>query len=293
MEKKCGIYAIKNTINNKVYIGQSVNIFLRWKAHLYSSASNTAADNNVKIHCAMRELGQNNFFLEIIEETTKEQLNEKEKYWIAVYDSFNNGYNGSLGGTNVQGENNPRSKLTKEDVITIRTLYRNKIPFREVFKLYDGIISKRGLQKVWHCETWVDILPEVYSQENLTWHATKAKGWCQKGMSGNQQRKIDDEIIRKVRVMYKEGKTYIEISKALGCTASTVRKYCLNLQAEKPVAGISVKNVETGKIFNSYTEAASWSQTNRKNISKVVDTQNSAGVIPDSNVPATWTTNIF
>lgn len=33
----CGIYKITNLINNKIYIGQSVNIEARWKGHIRNS----------------------------------------------------------------------------------------------------------------------------------------------------------------------------------------------------------------------------------------------------------------
>ena len=41
--------------------------------------------------------GLENFTFEIIEECKKDSqiLNEREKYWIKYYDSFNNGYNSS------------------------------------------------------------------------------------------------------------------------------------------------------------------------------------------------------
>lgn len=41
--KKCGIYIIKNKVNNKVYIGQSVDISLRWTARK-NAAKNGAAN---------------------------------------------------------------------------------------------------------------------------------------------------------------------------------------------------------------------------------------------------------
>ena len=31
---KCGIYCIKNTVNNKIYVGKSINIYKRIKQHI-------------------------------------------------------------------------------------------------------------------------------------------------------------------------------------------------------------------------------------------------------------------
>ena len=44
----------------------------------------------------MKNYGPENFSIEKIEET--ENLDEREIYWIQYYDSFNNGYNMTLGG---------------------------------------------------------------------------------------------------------------------------------------------------------------------------------------------------
>lgn len=299
MEKICGIYKISNCINNKVYIGQSVNIYARWAAHLYSGTELNnvpiRSDYNNKLHTAMRKLGINNFYIEIIEKITPNKLNEREKYWINYYksniDDF--GYNMTIGGSNVQGENNPRSILTKEDVVVIRTLYDNRVPFREVYELYENIISKRGLQKVWHYETWLNVMPEVYTEENKLWHKTKAKGFSQKNIKGNEERKIDEETIQNIKIDFSKGIPVTKISKKYKVAYSTAYKYAHNQESEKPTNGISIKNIETGKIFSSYTKAAEWASTSRKTIAKCVDTKKSAGIVPESKVPATWTTNLY
>ena len=59
----CGIYAIKNKINDKIYIGRSTDIHRRWVDHIRAAKKN----DQCKIHLAMRELGIENFYLEIIE----------------------------------------------------------------------------------------------------------------------------------------------------------------------------------------------------------------------------------
>lgn len=48
------------------------------------------------LYNAMRKYGIEHFFIEAIEETDK--LQEREQYWIAYFDSYNKGYNATLGG---------------------------------------------------------------------------------------------------------------------------------------------------------------------------------------------------
>lgn len=94
---KCGIYKITNLINNKCYIGYSKHIELRWKQH------KKIPNIDVAIYQAMRKYGLENFLFEVIEECPKEQLQEREKYWIKYYNSYSTGYNETLGGDGAPG----------------------------------------------------------------------------------------------------------------------------------------------------------------------------------------------
>lgn len=87
----CGIYCIKNRLNQKCYIGQAVDIYERWKRHkkLYDMCA---------IHRAIQKYGINNFDFSIIELCPCELLDEKEIYWINYYNSYQNGYNETSGG---------------------------------------------------------------------------------------------------------------------------------------------------------------------------------------------------
>lgn len=92
------IYKIFNDINDQVYIGQTRgSVESRLKEHLYDARVNK--DNN-KFHKAIRELGSDHFSISIIEECPTEHLNERERFWIAHYDSQEHGYNSTRGGQN-------------------------------------------------------------------------------------------------------------------------------------------------------------------------------------------------
>lgn len=117
----CGIYKIQNKINGKIYIGQSVNIEQRWKAHKVAGKNTNHEHNYYPLYKAMYKYGLDNFDFSIIEECSKDKLNEREKYWILYYDSLNNGYNQVLEGvvTKLYGT------LTQNEVKEIKELLLN------------------------------------------------------------------------------------------------------------------------------------------------------------------------
>lgn len=95
-KKIIGIYCIENLKNNIKYIGLSRNIEQRWKQHKYKLKSGT--HNNTYLQNAWNKYGEDNFHFYILEECSQEELNNKEQHWINYYDTYYNGYNGTLGG---------------------------------------------------------------------------------------------------------------------------------------------------------------------------------------------------
>lgn len=93
--KKCGIYLIKNEINNKVYIGKSINIYKRIVSHISKLNKKDVDSENQHFINSWHKYGKNNFSYIILEECDYDKLAEKELYWINVYESLNRnkGYN--------------------------------------------------------------------------------------------------------------------------------------------------------------------------------------------------------
>ena len=96
------IYKITNLINQKPYIGKTVNtIAVRWTKHKDEAFNQNSP---YLIHCAMRKYGVENFIIEELEKCSDELLNEREQYWIKTINSyFKNGYgyNMTLGGDGI------------------------------------------------------------------------------------------------------------------------------------------------------------------------------------------------
>ena len=91
-----GIYKITNLNNNMCYIGQAVDVAARWKEHAKCGLGiDTPAGN--KLYAAMKEEGIWNFSWELLEKCDRKLLDEKEKYYIGIYQSKDFGYNTTKG----------------------------------------------------------------------------------------------------------------------------------------------------------------------------------------------------
>lgn len=91
-----GIYKITNSINNKTYIGQSKDIYNRWKTH--KEELNTNKHHSYKLQEDWNEYGADNFKFEIIKQIDCSSIYDLcllvyEDNYIKLYDSVENGYN--------------------------------------------------------------------------------------------------------------------------------------------------------------------------------------------------------
>ena len=93
-----GIYKITNLVNQKSYIGQSVNIDKRLKEHINDAFNPNRKEYDYPLSRAYRKYGVENFSKEVLCICSKEELNEKEEYYIKIFNSKENGYNQQDGG---------------------------------------------------------------------------------------------------------------------------------------------------------------------------------------------------
>lgn len=95
-DKMCGIYKITDLISNMEYIGQSRDIKSRIKTHIKTSLAYGKPSN--KLYQAMQAHGPQNFTFEILEEVSRDKLNEREKYWIDFFNTKEQ-LNSTIGGS--------------------------------------------------------------------------------------------------------------------------------------------------------------------------------------------------
>lgn len=93
------IYCITNTITNKKYIGYTNNPETRWYKHRFHG--NRGDGSCSQLYKSMKKHGVDNFRFQIIETDIKTEslAKERECFFISEYNTYEAGYNATLGGT--------------------------------------------------------------------------------------------------------------------------------------------------------------------------------------------------
>ena len=118
--------------NGKSYIGQTTQTLQKRKQQ---HKDKSKLNNNAFYH-AIKKYGWNDITWEVIEDNieTREQLNEREQYWISFYNTYKKGYNSTTGGDNFTA---PHLFKTQEEIDDILN------EFKETGNITD-IAKKRG-----------------------------------------------------------------------------------------------------------------------------------------------------
>lgn len=108
-----GIYKITSS-SGKIYVGQSINIYKRWKYY-----TDLKCKNQIKLYNSLLKYGVDQHKFEIIEECSEDQLEEKEIYWGEKYKVLTEGLNLRLG--------NKRGKWSEETLLKMSLSQKGKI----------------------------------------------------------------------------------------------------------------------------------------------------------------------
>jgi len=150
------IYLITNTINNKVYVGQTkLTLEQRFKEHQQPS-------KKTAVSYAIQKYGKENFTIELLEECNIINLDEKETFYIKKYKSYEQGYNNTIGGGSQYISHTPEVK-EKLSVIGKGKLLGEKNPAKrpEVRKKISESQKKRVESGDWKSPTLGGHTPEA------------------------------------------------------------------------------------------------------------------------------------
>lgn len=215
-----GIYKITNNINGKVYIGKSVDIKERWRQERYKQPNKYFAN-------AVKKYGLENFSFEVLEECSKEELDEKEKKYIEKYNStdINIGYNITSGGTGgaMPSEVIQKSLETKEKNGTFTRYWKGKqIPQEERKRISENLKKEKN--------------PNYNKSSN------------HREIICLEDKRIFDSV--------KSAANYLNVNTSKLRYAILNRKSINNLHFQYLKKRPKIKNIDTGEIFLNAKEAA-------------------------------------
>lgn len=121
---KKGIYCIRNTKNNKMYIG-STYVSFGDRRDVHMTFLRCGTHHNKELQNDYDNQGENDFVFEIIEEIYSDNPDDyysREMYYISLYDTFKNGYNKTAGGTGAYG-----TTLSKEKIRRLSDINRERM----------------------------------------------------------------------------------------------------------------------------------------------------------------------
>ena len=215
-----GIYKITNLINQKSYIGQSVDIERRWKDH----RKRVQTGDNV-LYRAIRKYGIDNFSFEVIQECSPKELNELERYYVNLYDTYYNGYNSTLGGDSSRCYSSPEqikgiindlknTSLTQQQiadkwqlsVVTVQGINTGRYWKQDL----DYPIRKIEFKKNFCPKCGKEILTDS-KQCASCWHTETRVS----------ERPDRDELKNKIRIQ-----SFCNIGKEYGVSDNAIRKWC-------------------------------------------------------------------
>lgn len=172
MNKISGIYKIENIVNGNVYIGQSIDIYTRWKSHKRNL--NKQIHTNTYLQNSWNKYGEVNFKFDIIEKVSNlEELNSREQYWMDFYKSYtrNFGYNieQKADKSNMSqetknkisksrkgkfiGEDHPWNKYKEKDILlALDYLLNTNLALKEIGKIVS--IPKSTIERIYNHQQW-------------------------------------------------------------------------------------------------------------------------------------------
>lgn len=133
------IYCYTNKLNNHRYVGQTNNLQRRIREHRSCAFNEKSSSYNDLIHQKIREYGEENFEIEVLEKLYTDDQNlvdDRERYWIKRFQSYCGtglGYNRTFGGQGSSGNKNSLDSITIQN---IKTDIKSGISFLEIEKKY-------------------------------------------------------------------------------------------------------------------------------------------------------------
>ena len=250
------IYKIENTINHKVYIGQTSQergfkdrycrkgqgIERVYNSYLYEQKHNRSY--NVHLFRAIEKYGFDAFTVDEVFDValSHDELKDKEIFYIEQFDSFRNGYNSTLGGDGMLGYPAPSGKDNKYSMRVCQISPDNKLikiwdslgDIKREFGISGGCISNvcTGRKETSMGFVW------VYEKDYDT---TKDYSRTPKTRGGGARTNKPILLLDSNNKIIQEFSSAVETSRTLGMSKQEVSRICKH-QRKKPKYNLIFKS---------------------------------------------------
>lgn len=238
---KKDIYIIKNLINDKVYIGQSLDAEHRFYTHCKPSSCQR---DGLLIDKAIQKYGADNFYYEVIEEQV-ENYNERERFWIAFYNcKAPFGYNLSDGGDEPPvhyGIDHPNSRFDSiQEVDDIkRKLRETSDSLLDIAQEFN--VSKRTVLRI---------------NQGLV-YATLDEDYPLRKVPNNSFKLSDQDVADIIEILQYSYRQYESIAKQYGISITMVKEINAGRLRHQENIKYPIRNYKnSGKVMATYEQVS-------------------------------------
>jgi group I intron endonuclease len=206
------IYKISNSIDSRIYIGSAVNFQNRKLRHIRALLKNTHC--NDKIQYFVNKYGIDSIYFEVVEQCEKENLIEREQFYIDTFDCVENGFN--ILRTAGSWLNHHHSEKSKEKISSVKKgIQSTAMLGKKHTKETKELISKKAIGR-------------KQSDETIQKRVEKNKGKKRPESAIQDVRKklekLNREQILQIREMLNNNVNQHEIAKKFGVCQRTISR---------------------------------------------------------------------
>ena len=253
MSKIIGIYCIRNTITNQLYIGQSIDIHRRKRTHLNNLRNNCHVNNYLQN--SFNYYGEDAFEFKILCECSKEELDNEEIKLMNLYASQQFGFNVCDGGTHVFPNNiNENHGMWRKDISNerIKELYLQDYSSEQIARIFE--CSRRTINRR---------LVKIFGQEEYDKLKKKKQVERAKKYAKPNPNYKTEEILEYA----KQGYNSVEIANIIGCSDSTVMGRLRKVLTDQEYADYKKQN--TNRKMHDMRKTAYTKEAVQKRVKKV------------------------
>lgn len=183
----CGIYKITSP-SNKIYIGQSINIYKRFNFYKLLHCK-----HQTKLFNSLNKYGYDNHRFEIIIECNECELNNLEKYYVDLFNTFNSKY-----GLNLKDGGGHKGKHSEETKLKIGEASKNRFHSKES-KLKNSLSHKGKLvSEETKLKMSLRLIGNVYNLgKKASIEARKNMSFASKGKKKSDKAKLNMSLCKK------------------------------------------------------------------------------------------------